>query len=189
MLSKIPKSSYVIIGLIMLGISSGAATASATTLNSLGVWSTANLSSQYIDVFSQNNINGWNPSECIPKEGGGTNPISGAGTCFKIDSSVGAQDFWYAEGCLNNGTCTSGIYAEGMSLLMTDNNPFLYSVTKTDDSFGGMQYIYADNYDINHDGAYSKLTENGGNSTRKYYWIVLPDTAYMVTSGYLCCNL
>lgn len=129
------------------------------------------LSAQQLDKWSASNIMFYDPGDCMEKS-----PTSNS--CFKIDSSTSETDFWYAEGCLNNGTCTSGIYAENMSLVMTSNNPFLYTDTKTDDEFGGMQYIYAENYDYDYSGAYTKMTPNGGSSTRKYYWIVLPDKAY-----------
>ena len=124
-------------------------------------------------VFPPNNITGWNPLECVAK-GGATSD-----SCFKIDSSVDAQSFWYAEGCLDNGTCTSGIYAS--TAFTNGHNDFLLGDTETDDAFGGMQYIYAENYDIEfggYDGWIAKFTPNGGNSTQKYYWIVLPDQAY-----------
>ena len=135
------------------------------------------LPEQQLLQFAQNDIVFYNPFECLPKDK--TN-IS-ADHCFKVDDSVSAQDFWYAEGCLDNGTCSAGLYAGGRngdSLVMTNNNPFLYDDTKTDDDLGGMQYIYAENYDFEYDGASTKLTKNGKNSTRKYYWIVLPDQAY-----------
>lgn len=130
-------------------------------------------------VFPQNNLTGWNPLECSVK--GATSD-----SCFKIDSSVGTQDFWYAEGCLNTGDCTGGKYfASGKpagsdnGLVVTKNNPWVYKDTKTDDEWGGMQYIYAENYDVeSYEGAYTKMTPNGGSSTQKYYWIVLPDSAY-----------
>lgn len=135
------------------------------------------LPEQQLLEFAQNDIMFYNPFECVRQDK--TN-IS-ANHCFKVDDNVSAQDFWYAEGCLDNGTCSAGLYAGGKngdSLIMTNNNPFLYNDTKTDDDFGGMQYIYAENYDFEYDGASTKLKKNGKNSTRKYYWIVLPDQAY-----------
>ncbi len=173
MLGKISKLLHIFSGLIILGITFlGASTVSAKPLDNFGALRAGSLSEEYTSLFSQNNITGWNPNECSTR--GGLRSDS----CFKIDSSIGAQDFWYPEGCLNNGTCTAGIYAAGMSLVMTSTNPFLYGDTKTDDEFGGMQYIYAENYNYEYDGAYTKLTPNGGSSTQKYYWTVLPDQAY-----------
>ena len=90
-----------------------------------------------------------------------------ATSCFKIDTSVDAMDNWYAEGCLNNGECTAGVYA---SVVFTNGyNSFLLSDTKVDEEMGGMQYIYAENYDIEFNGYenwIAKFTPNGGNSTQ-----------------------
>ena len=130
-----------------------------------------------LNMFSQNDIMFYNPFECISR--GGSN------SCFKINNSTGAQDFWYAEGCLNNGTCTSGVYAP-TAYTSHGRNEFLLSDTETDEEFGGMQYIYAENYDIEYggyDGWIAKFTKNGSNSTKKYYWIVLPDQAYSTGFG------
>lgn len=129
------------------------------------------LNDSQLDKWSANNIMFYDPGDCMQK-----GPSSNS--CFKMDNGTSETEFWYPEGCLNNGTCTSGIYAEGTSLVMTSNNPFLLSDTKTDDDFGGLQYIYAENYDYDYSGNYTKMTPNGGNSTRKYYWIVLPNKAY-----------
>ena len=130
-----------------------------------------------LNMFSQNDIMFYNPFECISR--GGSN------SCFKIKNSTEAQDFWYAEGCLDNGTCTSGVYAS-TAYTSHGRNEFLLSDTETDEDFGGMQYIYAENYDIEYggyEGWIAKFTKNGGNSTKKYYWIVLPDQAYSTGFG------
>ena len=129
------------------------------------------LSDQLLDRFSANDIMFYDPSDCMQK-----GPTSNS--CFKIDSSTSETDFWYPEGCLDNGDCTSGIYAQNLPLHMTSNNPFLLKDTMTDEEMGGMQYIYAENYDYDYDSSETKMTKNGGNSTRKYYWIVLPNEAY-----------
>lgn len=137
------------------------------------------LSEPKLDVFAQNNILFYDPS-CISK--GGLNMNS----CFKIDSNTAANDFWYAEGCLNNGTCTSGTYAS-TTYTSGGHNDFLLNDTETDNELGGMQYIYAENYDIEYggyEGWIAKFTKKAGaNSTRKYYWIVLPDQAYSTGFG------
>ncbi len=133
------------------------------------------MTGDYLEMFSANNIMFYDPSGCMRK-----NDIN-AGSCFKIDNDTDAIDRWYAEGCLDNGGCASGIYA---STLFTDSsspNHFLLSDTMIDEDFGGMEYIYAENYDIEFDayeGWIAKFTPNGGTSDRKYYWIVLPDKAY-----------
>lgn len=134
------------------------------------------------NLYAQNNILFYN-DECVPagnatlNSGGGINIADGG---FKIDGSVDAKDFWYAEGCLNNGECTGHVYADGDTYI--NANPFLYNVTKVDHDFGDLQYIYAENYDINYDVWPPKFTEKTGpKSDRKYYWIVLP--AYAYTNG------
>ena len=176
MLKKILGSLFIVFGFMMLGLFSGAATANAKTLSDFGATS---LPGEYSDDFSQNNITNWDPCE-----GGVKNNLTLEG-CFKIDSSVSASDFWYGEGCLNTGDCTTGkYYASGQppkadgGLVVTRNNTWIYYDTKVDDDFGGMQYIFAENYDYEYSGSETKMTPNGGNSTRKYYWIVLPDKAY-----------
>lgn len=131
--------------------------------------------------FAQNNILFYN-DECVPSgnsalnSGGGIN-IAGDG--FKIDGNTDPHDLWYAEGCLNNGECTVPVaYGDGGVYLST--NPFLFSATKVDMDFGGLQYIYAENYDIEYENTWPpKFTEKTGpKSNRKYYWIVLPADAY-----------
>lgn len=90
-----------------------------------------------LNEFSQNDILFYDPSECLSR---GVN----AESCFKINNNVGVQDFWYAEGCLNTGDCTGGLYfASGQSpgsdngLVVTGNNPWIYNDTKVDDDWGG----------------------------------------------------
>lgn len=145
------------------------------------------LSEQYLSEFAQNDILFYNPGECISK---GTVKVN-TESCFKIDDSTNATDYWYGEGCLNTGACKSDsvkYYAQGQKaksdngLVMTKNNEWIYEDTKVDDDFGGMQYIYAENYDYKYDGSGTILTPNKGNSKTKYYWIVLPDQAY--TNGF-----
>ena len=140
-----------------------------------------------MDMYAQNNIFGYDASECTPK---GSLTIDSK-SCFKVDEDTKAVDFWYGEGCLNTGACKSDsvkYYAQGESeksdngLVMTKNNSWIYEDTKVDDDFGGMQYIYAKNYDYKYDGSNTVLTPNEGNSKTKYYWIVLPDQAY--TNGF-----
>ena len=135
------------------------------------------------DMFSTNGIKFYNPGECMTK--GGANATS----CFKVDTSTEASESWYAEGCIDNGECTSGIYAAGTGVAFTNAsspNHFLMSDTKVDPDLGGLQYIYAENYDIEFDayeGWIATFKPNGGNSQTKYYWIVLPDKAYTTAFG------
>lgn len=153
----------------MLAVFLQPTTVSAEPLSDFGALSTTKLSDEYVGPFSQNNINYWNPNECVNTEG-----VKVGDSCFKIDSSVSAQDFWYAEGCLSK--CKSSSYAH---TAYDSKNPFLRNDTESDESLGGMLYIYADNYDINYDdGWIPKFTSNGGSSTQKYYWVVLPSEAY-----------
>ena len=131
------------------------------------------------DLFSSNRIKFYNPGECM-----GKNMLSAS--CFLVDTSTEPMDSWYAEGCINNGECTSGIYASVMFTSSGSPNHFLLSDTKVDPEMGDLQYIYAENYDIEFDayqGWIAKFTPNGGNSTTKYYWIVLPDKAYTTAFG------
>ncbi|MBQ3297121.1 hypothetical protein IJH01_03315 [Candidatus Saccharibacteria bacterium] len=171
---KIPKTLSIILGLIVSGIFFGSTTASATTLDIFGATDLVpgQLKEPYSSVFPQNNLTGWNPLECVAK---GTT----SGSCFKIDSSIDAQDFWYAEGCLSK--CKSSSYAH---TAYDSENPFLRNDTESDEGLGGMLYIYADNYDIDYDAGWiAKFSPNGGNSTQKYYWVVLPSEAYSTGFG------
>ena len=172
---KILKSLYIIAGFMLLGLFSGSATVNAKPLNSVGKLSTLSSSSftdEAYNTLSQNIVDLFNPFECLDK--GGVKSDS----CFKIDSSVDTQAFWYPEGCLSD--CTSGTYAHNA---YDDANPFLRGDTQTDGDLGNMQYIYAENYDIDLEAWPTKYTPNGGNSTKKYYWIVLPSEAYSNGNG------
>lgn len=179
MSKKIYRLASILLGLALSGFIFEADTAEAKILDIFS-FDSPNLPEPYASEFPQNNIIGWNPCE-----GGIRSNVTAEG-CFKVNSSVDAQSFWYGEGCLNTGVCSEGAkyYAHGKppesdnGLRVTSNNPFLYNDTKTDDDFGGMQYIYAENYDYEYSGSETKMTPNGGNSTQKYYWIVLPDQAY-----------
>lgn len=151
--------------------------------NSCSASNKRELTEQELNMFSQNDIMFYDPSECI-RRGGAI-----GGYCFKIDSNTIPKTAWYGEGCLNTGDCTDGKYfAAGRSpktdngLVATENNPWIYNDTKVDEDFAGMQYIYAENYDYEYNGSDTKMTPNGGNSTQKYYWIVLPQEAY--TGGF-----
>lgn len=188
MYKKIFASLCVVFGLVASGVFSEAALASTQPLASFGdyTYSGSRLTGPQSEVFPQNNLTFWNPYECDPKGGGSGSRIR-SDSCFKINSSVGAQDFWYGEGCLNTGDCTSTdvqYYAQTSppksdgGLTATMNNPWIYDDTKVDDDFGGLQYIYAENYDYEYGGSETKLTPNGGSSTRKYYWVALPAEAY-----------
>ena len=182
MFRNIPKSLYFILGLIALGIIFGTNTVSATSLTNFGATNltAGQLKEPHASIFPQNNLYAWNPYECSDKNG------IRSDSCFAIDDSVGAHEFWYAEGCLNTGDCSGGLYyAAGCGpksdngLVVTGNNSWIYNDTQVDDEWGGMQYIYAENYDVSeYQGAYTIMTPNGGSSTHKYYWIVLPDQAY-----------
>ena len=141
------------------------------------------LTSKEQNKYAQNNILFYN-DECVPtgnsvlNSGGSGFNIANSG--FKIDGNVDALDFWYAEGCLNNGECTGHIYGDSGTYFGA--NPLLPGATKVDKDFGDLQYIYAENYDINYDVWPPKFTEKTGpKSDRKYYWIVLP--AYAYTNG------
>lgn len=137
------------------------------------------LDDRTLDRFSANNIMFYDPSACV-------NRSMTAGSCFRVDTTVTASEQWYAEGCLNNGGCTTGIYASTMFTNSDSPNHFLLSDTKIDENMGGMQYIYAENYDIEFDayqGWIAKFTPNNKGSTQKYYWIVLPAEAYATGFG------
>lgn len=148
---------------------------------------------KYINMFSQNDILFYKPDDCLGSNGGTINVDSS----FRIDSSVDAMSFWYAEGCIDNDTCAGLKYYGGVTdmdgtmripMVVAQANPgLLEKDTKTDFDFGGMQYIYAENYDIQFDAFKGWMTvftkKPGANSTRKYYWIVLPDRAYMSVAG------
>ncbi len=147
------------------------------------------LPEQYLSEFSQNDILFYDP--CAGDGSNGSKLNIGTKGCFKVNDGVDAKGFWYGEGCLNTGDCKSDnvkYYAQGSDpksdhgLVMTKNNDWIYEDTKVDNDFGGMQYIYAENYDFKYDGSSTKLTPNGKSSTKKYYWIVLPDQAY--TNGF-----
>ena len=130
------------------------------------------MTQQMLDSFSQNYIEIHDPTECISTGGVGSD------TCFKVDSNIDVYSSWYPEGCLSD--CISGSYAHNA---YDDANPFLRGDTQTDADFGDMQYIYAENYDIDYETWPTKYTPNGGNSTQKYYWIVLPTEAYSNGAG------
>ena len=141
--------------------------------------SAAQPQTQANDSYAINGIRFYSPSGC-------KNKSINAKSCFKVDTSVEASDAWYAEGCLDNGECTSGVYASTLFTNSESPNHFLLSDTKVDPDFGNLQYIYAENYDIEFDaynGWIAQFTPNGGSSTRKYYWIVLPDKAYTTAFG------
>ena len=139
------------------------------------------LSDSQREMFNSNKIWAYNPGECLGR--------ADATSCFRVDTNTSAMDSWYAEGCIDNGQCTSGIYAAGTGVAFTNSsspNHFLMSDTKVDPDLGGLQYIYAENYDIEFDaynGWIATFTPNGGNSQTKYYWIVLPDKAYTTAFG------
>ena len=139
------------------------------------------LSDSQREMFNSNKIWAYNPGECLGRVD--------ATSCFRVDTNTSAMDSWYAEGCIDNGQCTSGIYAAGTGVAFTNSsspNHFLMSDTKVDPDLGGLQYIYAENYDIEFDaynGWIATFTPNGGNSQTKYYWIVLPDKAYTTAFG------
>lgn len=147
----------------------------------------------FLDEFSQNNILFYDPSDCIDPNNG----IINVDSSFRIDDSIDAKSFWYAEGCIDNGTCVGHKYYGGIKdmdgvmripMVVAAANPgLLERETETDYDFGGMQYIYAENYDIQFNAYKGWMTvftkKPGANSTRKYYWIVLPDKAYMTVAG------
>lgn len=175
----------VFFGLVAWGVFYGTTTVYANTLDTIG-----DLTENQQTIFSQNDILFYDPGECVPRSGGGGN-VNVEG-CFKVDDGTSASDLWYAEGCLNTGACDNGriqYYAQNKppktdsGLRITKNNPWIYADTQVDEELGGLQYIYAENYDIEYAGSETKMTPNGGNSTRKYYWIVLPNEAYANSVG------
>ncbi len=130
------------------------------------------MTQQMLDSFSQNYIEIHDPTECISTGGVGSD------TCFKVDRDIDVYDAWYPEGCLTD--CLSGRYA---NTAYDTANPFLRSDTQTDEEFGGLQYIYAENYDIEYEPWPVKYTPNGKNSMRKYYWVALPGESYTNGAG------
>lgn len=175
MQKRIPKLivRYCVFALVAFSFFSTFTPASATSSDLLA------LSEKQLDIWSQNNISFYDPFECRT-----TGKGASSNSCFKIDDNAEASDLWYGEGCLDNGTCTKGVYAS--TKFTNKYNEFLLSDTETDESFGGMQYIYAENYDIEfggYEGWIAKFTPNGGNSSQKYYWIVLPAQAYSTGFG------
>lgn len=175
---RLPHIIVTFFGLMVWGVFYGATTVHANTLDIIG-----DLTEKQQTIFSQNDILFYNPGECVPRSGSGGN-VSVEG-CFKVNDGTSASDFWYAEGCIDNGTCTTGTYTRNYKFAKM--NPLIYTDTETDEDFGGMQYIYAENYDIEfdgYDGWITKLTKKSdANSNRKYYWVVLPDQAYTTRPG------
>lgn len=96
-----------------------------------------------------------------------------SGTSFKIDGNTPAERFWFFEQNWYQPT-------DPTTIMELDS---VKKGTKIDEDFGYLPYIYADNYDITYNPWPPKMTPNGGNSTRKYYWIVLPDKAFATHMG------
>jgi len=137
------------------------------------------LTEQQRNKYSSIGIRYYSAGECLTRSATST-------SCLRINPSTSAKDFWYAEGCINNGQCESGKYASVAFTSSESPNHFLLADTKVDENLGGLQYIYAENYDIEFDaykGWIAKFTPNNNNSTRKYYWIVLPNEAYATGFG------
>ena len=97
----------------------------------------------------------------------------GDGTSFKIDPNASPADFWFYEQDWNNQSDPTTTTKQ--EVVMRD--------TRIDKDFGYMPYIYADNYDIQYTPWPPKFIPNGGNSKRKYYWITLPDKAFVKNMG------
>lgn len=136
------------------------------------------LTDAQLDRFAANQIYFYDPGECVNKV---SNNIGTEG-CFKVDTNTSATDFWYWENSIQN-------YPKiAYTNTSEKDNDTLISETMTDDEFGGLQYIYAENYDIDYtentiDGWVPRFTKNGGDSTRKYYWIVLISGVYSTGFG------
>ena len=106
----------------------------------------------------------------------------GDGTSYKINpdtpagsaNTEGTGGFWYLEGTWSSYPKTK---------IYTNNGDIVPDNTKIDKDFFDMPYIYAENYDYTYNPWPTKMTPNGKHSTRKYYWIVLPNEAYVRHQG------
>lgn len=107
-----------------------------------------------------------------------------SGTSFKINPNTpagsaneeGTGGFWYLEGPWSQYT------VKERTTIHTNNENIVTNETKIDKDFFDMPYIYAENYDFTYSYPV-KMTPNGKKSTRKYYWMVLPNEAYAVHMG------
>lgn len=130
--------------------------------------------------YSANSIYFYHPCTSVSSGDGGY----GDGTSFKINSDTppGGADrggYWYREDPWS-------IYSlPGHRTAIHSNNEAIVNSTKIDKDFFDMPYIYAENYDYDNNAPYwyTKMTPNGKNSTRKYYWMVLPGEAYASHMG------
>ena len=104
-------------------------------------------------------------------DSGGSSGASGAS--FKIDPETPAERFWFFEQKWSSQTDAT----------TTTKQKAVIDGTQIDKDFGSIPYIYADNYDIQYTPWPPKFTPNGGNSKRKYYWITLPDKAFVKNMG------
>ncbi len=106
----------------------------------------------------------------------------GDGTSYKINpdtppgsaNTEGTGGFWYLEGNWSK-------YPE--TVLNSRNGGLVKLNTRIDSDFFDMPYIHAENFDFNYSTWPVTIVPNGNHSTRKYYWLVLPNEAYAVHMG------
>lgn len=139
-------------------------------INSFDTFATLTMNETTEEMFAQNNILFYDP--CVRSSGS----MDGS---FKVDPTVNP---WYAEGDVIR-TYLGGITNTDL-INWTDpskapsGNQEIYKSTQDDDSMGGMQYVYAGQYDITWNGSSPTFVKNGSNDITKYYWVVLPDGLY-----------
>ncbi len=142
----------------------------------------ARIDDETLKFYAKNNILYYDPtgssssSGCFPSNG----------DSYRVNPS---EDPWYAEGDYNRSGSASGNYycgnpghrtwascgcGCGHSFFNdTRNNVEAFRSIQADPDFFGMEYIYAENYDI--DVSNRKLTRNSNNSNVKYYLLALPE--------------
>ena len=133
----------------------------------------------YLKEYEQNGIVFYDPCK---NASGSDDSEYGDGTSYKINpdtppgsaNTEGTGGFWYLENRWS-------VYPR--TKISTNNGGIVESDTKIDSDFFDMPYIYAENYDFTYVPWPTTMVRNGNNSTRKYYWIVLPSGAYSQNMG------